>query len=231
MQLIIDRVKAHPKRAWSSPRARRRRRSVPPLAWRNAGLGRPILIGREEHIAETLKGMGLGRPRRHRHPERPAQPAQPRLCRVPLPAQPAQRPALSRLPAAGQPGPQRLRRLHGGLRPCRCHGDRPHPPLQHRDQGHPLVVSPLPRRRCSASPSSSPGPDRLHRRHHGARAARRPRSPPTSPSRPPRSPAAWASCRGSPSSPSPPSATQGQQGRPGQGRRAALDAAAGRLRV
>ncbi len=57
MQLIVDRVKAHPKRVVFAEGEEEKAISAA-LAWRNSGLGRPILIGREEHIAETLKGMG-----------------------------------------------------------------------------------------------------------------------------------------------------------------------------
>jgi len=57
MQLIIDRVKAHPKRVVFAEGEEEKAISAA-LAWRNSGLGRPILIGREEHIAATLKGMG-----------------------------------------------------------------------------------------------------------------------------------------------------------------------------
>ena len=59
MQLIIDRVKANPKRVVFAEGEEQKAISAA-LAWRNGGLGRPILIGREEHIAATLKGMGQG---------------------------------------------------------------------------------------------------------------------------------------------------------------------------
>jgi len=57
MQLIVDRVKAQPKRVVFAEGEQKKAISAA-LAWRNSGLGRPVLIGREEHIAETLKGMG-----------------------------------------------------------------------------------------------------------------------------------------------------------------------------
>jgi malate dehydrogenase (oxaloacetate-decarboxylating)(NADP+) len=56
MQLIIDRVKANPKRVVFAEGEEEKAISAA-LAWRNSGLGQPILIGREEHIAETLKSM------------------------------------------------------------------------------------------------------------------------------------------------------------------------------
>ena len=61
MQLIIDRVRAHPKRmVFAEGEEEKTIRAA--MAWRNLGLGTPILIGREERIAETLAGMGLKLP-------------------------------------------------------------------------------------------------------------------------------------------------------------------------
>ncbi len=58
MQLIIDRVRANPKRmVFAEGEEERTIRAA--MAWRNNGLGTPILIGREERIAETLATMGL----------------------------------------------------------------------------------------------------------------------------------------------------------------------------
>ncbi len=56
MQLIIERVKADPKRMVFAEGEEEKAISAA-LAWRNSGLGRPVLIGREELIAETLRGM------------------------------------------------------------------------------------------------------------------------------------------------------------------------------
>jgi malate dehydrogenase (oxaloacetate-decarboxylating)(NADP+) len=59
MQLIIDRVQAHPKRVVFAEGEEEKSISAA-LAWRNGGLGTPILIGREDRVAQTLQGMGLG---------------------------------------------------------------------------------------------------------------------------------------------------------------------------
>ena len=60
MQLIIERVQAHPKRIVFAEGEEEKSISAA-VAWRNQGLGTPILIGREERIAQTLQGMGIGR--------------------------------------------------------------------------------------------------------------------------------------------------------------------------
>jgi malate dehydrogenase (oxaloacetate-decarboxylating)(NADP+) len=57
MQLIIDRVRAHPKRIVFAEGEEEKAISAA-LAWRNGGLGLPILVGREERIRDTAKGMG-----------------------------------------------------------------------------------------------------------------------------------------------------------------------------
>ena len=82
------------------------------FSYRNGGYGTPILVGREDLIAEAVQRLGLGdmdgievynaRVSSHNRPIRI------RLC----PHEP-QRRAVSGRPALGQPGPQRLRRLHG----------------------------------------------------------------------------------------------------------------------
>ena len=62
MQLIIDRVRAHPKRmVFAEGEEEKTIRAA--MAWRTLGLGTPILIGREERIAETLASMGLKLPK------------------------------------------------------------------------------------------------------------------------------------------------------------------------
>ena len=61
MQMIIDRVRAHPKRmVFAEGEEEKTIRAA--LAWRNNGLGTPVLIGREELIQETVQGMGLALP-------------------------------------------------------------------------------------------------------------------------------------------------------------------------
>jgi malate dehydrogenase (oxaloacetate-decarboxylating)(NADP+) len=60
MQLIIDRVRSSPKRVVFAEGEEEKAISAA-LAWRNDGLGMPILIGREDRIATTLQGMGLSK--------------------------------------------------------------------------------------------------------------------------------------------------------------------------
>jgi malate dehydrogenase (oxaloacetate-decarboxylating)(NADP+) len=61
MQLIIDRVRAHPKRVvFAEGEEEKTIRAA--LAWHNAGLGTPVLIGREELIHETARSIGLRLP-------------------------------------------------------------------------------------------------------------------------------------------------------------------------
>ncbi|MGF1476515.1 MAG: NADP-dependent malic enzyme [Geminicoccaceae bacterium] len=61
MQLIIDRVRAHPKRmVFAEGEEEKTIRAA--IACRNNGLGTPILIGREERIKDTMTYMGLGEP-------------------------------------------------------------------------------------------------------------------------------------------------------------------------
>ena len=59
MQLIIERVQAQPKRVVFAEGEEEKSISAA-IAWRNQGLGTPVLIGREERITQTLQGMGLG---------------------------------------------------------------------------------------------------------------------------------------------------------------------------
>jgi len=58
MQLVIDRVRAQPKRVVFAEGEEEKAISAA-LAWRDQGLGTPILVGREERIAATLQNMGL----------------------------------------------------------------------------------------------------------------------------------------------------------------------------
>jgi malate dehydrogenase (oxaloacetate-decarboxylating)(NADP+) len=58
MQMIIDRVRAHPKRmVFAEGEEERTIRAA--LTWRSHGLGTPILIGREERVRETMAAMGI----------------------------------------------------------------------------------------------------------------------------------------------------------------------------
>ena len=58
MQLIIDRVKAAPKQVVFAE-GEEEKAIAAAVAWRNQGLGTPILVGREEVVAETVRGMGI----------------------------------------------------------------------------------------------------------------------------------------------------------------------------
>ena len=60
MQLIIERVQAQPKRVVFAEGEEEKSISAA-IAWHNQGLGTPILIGREDRVAQTLLGMGIGR--------------------------------------------------------------------------------------------------------------------------------------------------------------------------
>jgi malate dehydrogenase (oxaloacetate-decarboxylating)(NADP+) len=58
MQLIIDRVRANPKRmVFAEGEEEKTIRAA--VAWRNQGLGVPILIGREDRVRETMASMGI----------------------------------------------------------------------------------------------------------------------------------------------------------------------------
>ncbi len=58
MQMIIDRVRANPKRmVFAEGEEEKTIRAA--VAWRNQGLGVPILIGREDRVRETMASMGI----------------------------------------------------------------------------------------------------------------------------------------------------------------------------
>jgi malate dehydrogenase (oxaloacetate-decarboxylating)(NADP+) len=58
LQMILDQVHAHPKRvAFAEGEEEKTIRAA--LAYRDAGYGEPILVGREEHVKATLQRMGL----------------------------------------------------------------------------------------------------------------------------------------------------------------------------
>src|SRR5829696_4488080 len=109
------------------------------------------------------------RPRRARDPQRPAFAPQQRLCPVPVRAAAAARLPVPRLPAHDQPGPQPFRRLDGGARRRRRHGDgrdaqlldraERHPP-RHRREARP------PRHRHLDLPSARAHRHRRRYRHH-----------------------------------------------------------------
>ena len=173
MQLIIDRVRAHPKRVvFAEGEEEKTIRAA--LAWHNDGLGtagpdRP----RGADPRDRADAIGLRLPEGSpRDPQRQAVDQEPRLRRAALPPQPAQRPAVPRLPAAGQPGPQRVRRLHGRRGRCRRDGDRAHPQLHQRPARRPPGDRPQ-ARRAPARPHDDvvARPHRVHRGHHRPRAA------------------------------------------------------------
>jgi malate dehydrogenase (oxaloacetate-decarboxylating)(NADP+) len=58
MQLIMDRVSASPKRLVFAE-GEEEKSVAAALAWRNSGMGKPILIGREEQVRQTAQAMGL----------------------------------------------------------------------------------------------------------------------------------------------------------------------------
>ncbi len=61
MQQIIDTVADQPQRiVFAEGEEETTIRAA--MAWRNAGLGRPILVGREERIFAAMEAMGLGKP-------------------------------------------------------------------------------------------------------------------------------------------------------------------------
>ena len=115
MQLIIERVQAHPQRIVFAEGEEEKGISAA-IAWRNQGLGTPILIGREDRVAQTLQGMGIGRldgVEIHNARLSEYNPFLPSSC---IGASSAWG-CCSATASACQPGPQRVRRLHGGARP------------------------------------------------------------------------------------------------------------------
>ena len=75
LQLIFEQVRANPKRVvFAEGEEEKVIRAA--LAFRNAGYGTPVLIGREERIHNAMKTAGPGRDRRARDPQRPRLPAQ-----------------------------------------------------------------------------------------------------------------------------------------------------------
>ena len=61
MQLVIDRVRAQPKRVVFAEGEEERSISAA-VAWKNGNLGTPILIGREDRVLRAMQAMGLERP-------------------------------------------------------------------------------------------------------------------------------------------------------------------------
>ena len=98
---------------------RRRRLSAMPVT------ARPVLIGREDRVQrDDGEPRAWHRRRASKSTTRGCRSDNQQIRRVPLWPPAAPRHAAPRLPAPGEPGPQRVRRLHGRVRRCRCDGDR-----------------------------------------------------------------------------------------------------------
>ena len=128
LQSLFEQVKANPQRiVFAEGEEERTIRAA--VVFRDNGYGTPILIGREELVRETMKGLGITEHDRHGDPQCAAVDAQRALHRPDLQAPAARRLPAPRRAAHGQPGPQRVRRQHGGDGRRRRHGDRHHAPL------------------------------------------------------------------------------------------------------
>ena len=123
LDAIMERVRSDPRRVvFAEGEEEKVVRAA--VAYRNAGYGRPVLIGREDRVLATLASLGLGKIDGIEIHNARLSGANPkyvdflydRLQRKGYPA--------ARLPADGQSGPQRFRRLHGGDRRRRCDGHR-----------------------------------------------------------------------------------------------------------
>ena len=88
-------------------------------------MARPILIGREDRVLATLASLGLGKTEGIEIHNARLSGANPKYADFLYERLQRQRLPAARLPAHGQSGPQRLRRLHGRDRRCRRDGHRP----------------------------------------------------------------------------------------------------------
>ena len=93
------------------------------VAFRNAGYGTPVLIGREERVKAPMASLGLGLAEGIEIHNARLSSANRRYAEYPLRALAAPRISLPRLPANGEPEPQRVRGLHGGDGRRRRDGD------------------------------------------------------------------------------------------------------------
>ena len=171
------------------------------------GLGTALLVGREDRVRQSARESRHRARRGHRDRQCAAVDAQRRLHQFPVRASAAARLSGARLPAAGEPGPQSFRRLHGRARRCRRDGDRRDPQFLGRARGHPPRHRPQTRspgdRRVGGGGARAYRARRRHRRDGDAG----PRTKlPTSQSRLPASRAGSATSRGWRCSPSPLSA-------------------------
>ena len=111
MQDAFEKVRADPKRiVFAEGEEETSIRAA--LAYHQAGYGVPLLVGREDRIKSVLEAMGI-KGRFPGDPQRPSFGGQRALPRLRLRTPAPQGQAAARLPAHGQPEPQRLRRLHG----------------------------------------------------------------------------------------------------------------------
>jgi malate dehydrogenase (oxaloacetate-decarboxylating)(NADP+) len=127
---IFERVRKFPKRVvFAEGEEERVIRAA--LSFMNQGLGKghPGRARGPHHGNRRPGGHRSRRPRGRRDPQCAPLPAQQHLCAVPLRAPAAQGLPVPRLPAPDQPGPQPLRRLHGGARRRGRHGDGGDPQL------------------------------------------------------------------------------------------------------
>ncbi len=135
MELITERVRANPRSVvFAEGEEEKVIRAA--IAFRNAGYGNPVLVGREDRIQATLNTIGVPLPDGIDHPQRGEFRQQPALCGIPVFPPPARRLPDAGLPADGEPGPQCLRRLHGGAGRCRCGGHRGNPQPRGGAGGH-----------------------------------------------------------------------------------------------
>ena len=131
LELIFERVRAEPKRVvFAEGEEEKTIRAA--LLFAGGGYGTPVLVGREDRITSTMAAMGLNSPEGLEIHNARLSHDNGRYTDFLYRRQQRQGHALSRLPAAGESGPQRLRRLHGRLRRCRCDGDRGYPQLVRR---------------------------------------------------------------------------------------------------
>ena len=122
------------------------------------GLGTALLVGREDRVASRrAQKPASSSAKASRSSTRALSTRNAGLHQLSLRAPAAARLSGARLPAAGEPGPQPFRRLHGGARRCRRHGDRRHAQLLGRAGRRP------PRHRSQARPPRDRRVDRASR--------------------------------------------------------------------
>ena len=129
MHLIFERLHLNPRRVvFAEGEEERVIRAA--IAYRAAGYGTPVLIGRTERIHETIKQSGLGEAAGLEIVNAANSQHTRALSRNAVCAAAAPRRLAARRATHGQSRPQRVRRLHGAGGPCRRDGDRRHPQLR-----------------------------------------------------------------------------------------------------